>query len=1497
MNPADQNGVGDPGYGPTIPDDPLDFNDISGGIKAHLAAGHALEDVLATAVLERNSLRLQNEKLWNIIEKQRLIVQQLQAQLAVKTEAAVSQEVKPPTSTSETAISSARHLDSPVPPTPPAKNDNAGSFFAPPSQPLSETVPEKAGLIIPQRGQSNSPLRTFSEPPTTALSSKDQFRLLPEIPSTSLMSPITLTPVTTTSDSNKRISVRIPDSTVNAYDSYVDSILDGGAGGDSIAELASTLMTAMESIGNNNDENSNVTDTASAGNESNENEEDEISYEPKQSAAGLSRAARRRQAELRKQKEEEELAKANENAAEGPSGTTSAANKNDRVPLPAGPVITARSTSVGIIPLDMQPPSPRPPVPAIPEKYINPSSNGSNSNSQSTDFAPDGPLPIPPRSKSFDGQKPMSPILPYPHEESAQLQDKEGEYMDSVPPLNNGSGYGNQPPTTPRRDSLPRPSSEASNMNSASTSNQQYVSSPTPPLSAMYQQAARSLPGTPLSAAAPVIPPRAMIPANAVPLSNPQSPVSPTSPSQHGPQPSIPFTPPSQIQQAYQTSSPVQQQSLPPTPTPMVPSMMPQLQNLDGIQVAVFSSSAHGPNNISFNIQVQNTITGDSWKLDKTFNDFTALEARLKVSVNRVVLAKIGKAPEKSLLTSLNPGKTDQKKVAIELYLQRIIEVLRDSRDVIEFMTSNAVGFVGTNSSAANQMATSGPSPPSSIYKNRTPSVSKPVDATSPNVGTLNNNLGGSAGSGELADPTQGSTVLKDGYLVKKGKSFGGWKSRYFVCRRGVLEYYEDDQMKELMGAIKFKYCLVSRLAATSSASTADASKYQNGFVLVEYKKGSFVPSTTANAPEPIPAESKVTGKHTLCAESEADRDSWVGTIARQIAECRPGARVGELVNLALNGPSSSAGAPTIPPKESSQGSMGDLPASTVFVDDHARVLQQKPPPLVTPEMQASLGLGGNRMMGSNMGLSGSQGGSSWGLDAAKKTGRMASAFGNWGKKNKGFEEKKPVVQADPSRVIFGAPLEQAVLSSRINDLFDLPAVVYRCIEYLDAMKAYKEEGIYRLSGSSATIQALKDRFNAEGDVDLLGSGEQYDIHAIAGLLKLFLRELPTPVLTRNYQRDFLALTDIQDRSDRIIELSRLVSLLPLPNYTLIRVLIAHLITVVQNSDQNKMSIRNIGIVFSPTLQISAGVFTLMMAEYDDVFCWDDPVRARVAKEKEQEMMQRREREKALAAEQQKKPPAPSASQIPATQDTGGGAGGWDSKDIEPVKDAKKSRRERVGMSMLPPASNTSGSSFGSNQASYLQGHGGDGGYGAFVSQFSNNLSSQGGNSGTDTNFDKNSKRGSMVFMKGSTDELMLQMGKGQGSSNGNSGDHSNRSPRSPRVPNGGRLPASSDSQARPAAGHAATNSSTGKNAGVHHVFDSDIESEGEYVEEVVVDEEEGSDGYSSQDQSTGGKGKKTYRLSEYFGAYSNGNGSTAEGNEGEDGGGGGVYDDEELFG
>ena len=109
-----------------------------------------------------------------------------------------------------------------------------------------------------------------------------------------------------------------------------------------------------------------------------------------------------------------------------------------------------------------------------------------------------------------------------------------------------------------------------------------------------------------------------------------------------------------------------------------------------------------------------------------------------------------------------------------------------------------------------------------------------------------------------------------------------------------------------------------------------------------------------------------------------------------------------------------------------------------------------------------------------------------------------------------------------PGRSVFGIPLMEAVEFTQPDGVnVAIPAVVYRCLEYLRAKKAISEEGIFRLSGSNIVIKGLRDRFNNEGDIKLL-DGQYYDVHAVASLLKLYLRELPASVLTRELHLDFL---------------------------------------------------------------------------------------------------------------------------------------------------------------------------------------------------------------------------------------------------------------------------------------------------------------------------------------------------------------------------------------
>ncbi|OMJ28796.1 putative Rho-type GTPase-activating protein 2 [Smittium culicis] len=201
---------------------------------------------------------------------------------------------------------------------------------------------------------------------------------------------------------------------------------------------------------------------------------------------------------------------------------------------------------------------------------------------------------------------------------------------------------------------------------------------------------------------------------------------------------------------------------------------------------------------------------------------------------------------------------------------------------------------------------------------------------------------------------------------------------------------------------------------------------------------------------------------------------------------------------------------------------------------------------------------------------------------------------------------------------IFGAPLDIAAHLTFVRQNYLLPSVAYRCIEFLDFKNAFKDEGIYRLSGSSKTIDFLKQKFDSCKDYNLLLVNDgnfsandssnsnnnklYFDTHDVASLLKLYLRSLPNNILTHNLFPFFSSLLNIENRSNKLKLAGQLILSLPLPNYTLLRALLAHLIRIIKHSKINLMTLRNIGIVFSPTLGIPVSLLCFFIIEFSYIF-------------------------------------------------------------------------------------------------------------------------------------------------------------------------------------------------------------------------------------------------------------------------------------------------------
>ncbi|ORY05963.1 RhoGAP-domain-containing protein [Basidiobolus meristosporus CBS 931.73] len=192
---------------------------------------------------------------------------------------------------------------------------------------------------------------------------------------------------------------------------------------------------------------------------------------------------------------------------------------------------------------------------------------------------------------------------------------------------------------------------------------------------------------------------------------------------------------------------------------------------------------------------------------------------------------------------------------------------------------------------------------------------------------------------------------------------------------------------------------------------------------------------------------------------------------------------------------------------------------------------------------------------------------------------------------------------------IFGQPLEIAVQRSRIDEQCPVPAVVIRCIEYLDC-NGLNEVGLYRVPGSTKDVTRLKAIFDEGNDMDLLDSDE--NPNAAATLLKMYLRELPDPIITQGLLPNFnacLPQTAGLSHEERLklmenvpAKLARVAEQLPEANYHLLHWLMSHLARLDFYNTQNKMTVSNLGLIFCPTLLISSVLFTAFVNHVGTIF-------------------------------------------------------------------------------------------------------------------------------------------------------------------------------------------------------------------------------------------------------------------------------------------------------
>ncbi|VDP05339.1 unnamed protein product [Soboliphyme baturini] len=180
--------------------------------------------------------------------------------------------------------------------------------------------------------------------------------------------------------------------------------------------------------------------------------------------------------------------------------------------------------------------------------------------------------------------------------------------------------------------------------------------------------------------------------------------------------------------------------------------------------------------------------------------------------------------------------------------------------------------------------------------------------------------------------------------------------------------------------------------------------------------------------------------------------------------------------------------------------------------------------------------------------------------------------------------------------IIFGMPLKK-----HLDDTGTVtPDVILRCgrhpFEGNAASGAFvllnsnvPFQGLYRVSGVKSTIEELCDKFE-RGQADLTDVPPA----TIASVIKLYLRQLPEPLLTYELYHDFISFAQRYAESKKngeflsawkiVSTMKRLCQMLPVVNYETLKFLCLHLNRVTWFEEENRMSSTNLGIIFGPSL-------------------------------------------------------------------------------------------------------------------------------------------------------------------------------------------------------------------------------------------------------------------------------------------------------------------------
>ncbi|XP_035888401.1 unconventional myosin-IXb isoform X4 [Phyllostomus discolor] len=153
-------------------------------------------------------------------------------------------------------------------------------------------------------------------------------------------------------------------------------------------------------------------------------------------------------------------------------------------------------------------------------------------------------------------------------------------------------------------------------------------------------------------------------------------------------------------------------------------------------------------------------------------------------------------------------------------------------------------------------------------------------------------------------------------------------------------------------------------------------------------------------------------------------------------------------------------------------------------------------------------------------------------------------------------------------------------VDSLTSDKASVPIVLEKLLEHVEMHGLYTE-GLYRKSGAANRTRELRQALQTDPSAVKL---ENFPIHAITGVLKQWLRELPEPLMTFAQYGDFLRAVELPEKQEQLAAIYAVLEHLPEANHNSLERLIFHLVKVALLEDVNRMSPSALAIIFAPCL-------------------------------------------------------------------------------------------------------------------------------------------------------------------------------------------------------------------------------------------------------------------------------------------------------------------------